>query len=116
MSRIVRGNIYDLPARDKTDHEIFETLAKGSSLIERIVSFGHPASEVNWYDQESDEWVVLLQGNASILFEDNQTTNLVKGDYLFIPAHLRHKVTYTSETPPCIWIAVHGKLSPDKSI
>ena len=33
---------------------------------------------------------------------------LTAGDYLFIPAHQKHRVEYTSSRPPCIWLAVHG--------
>ncbi|MDS4068774.1 MAG: cupin, partial [Candidatus Competibacter sp.] len=29
------------------------------------------------------------------------------GDYLWIPAHRRHRVEWTSENPPAIWLALH---------
>lgn len=112
MSKSTLGNIYLLPSGDKPDSELIETLARGSSHIERIVSYGHTTPESYWYDQSTDEWVVLLQGEATIQYDDNETVNLTQGDYLFIPAHKRHKVTHTTEMPPCIWIAIHGKLSP----
>ncbi|NEO01320.1 MAG: cupin, partial [Moorea sp. SIO3I7] len=35
---------------------------------------------------------------------------LKPGDYLFIKAHQKHRVEYTSAEPPCIWLAVHGNL------
>jgi len=111
MSKRVRGNIFALPEKNYPGSEIFETLATGSSLIERIISYGHSTPDDVWYDQERDEWVILLQGEADIMFEKKGTINLTTGDYLFIPSGIRHKVTHTSESPPCIWIAVHGKLS-----
>lgn len=33
-------------------------------LVERIVSWGHVTPEGQWYDQEKDEWVLLLEGAA----------------------------------------------------
>lgn len=111
MNSIVKGNIFTLPGQDKSGNETIEILAQGSSLIERIVSYGHTTQENFWYNQENDEWVVLIQGEAILLFEDNETITLTSGDYIFIPAGRKHKVTFTSNTPPCIWIAVHGNLS-----
>jgi cupin 2 domain-containing protein len=105
------GNLFNsLPARK--DEEVFEPLHQASDfLIERIVSHGQTTPENDWYDQEHDEWVVLLQGAASISFSDGTTKNLLSGDYLFLPAHCRHRVDYTQTDPPCIWLAIHGNLT-----
>lgn len=92
--------------------ELFETLAAGDALIERIVSTGQTTPEDQWYDQEKDEWVILLQGEAKLLFMEGEEVTLRKGDYLFIRAHEKHRVTYTSSDPPSVWIAVHANLSP----
>ena len=42
--------------------ELFETLATGAGSIrvERIVSNGQVTPEGEWYDQDLDEWVVVL--------------------------------------------------------
>lgn len=92
------------------DCEVFEELVKGNGvLVERIISSGQVTPEGEWYDQERDEWVVLLQGEANLLMDkDQETIELHPGDYLFIPAHCRHRVIYTSSDPHCIWLAVHG--------
>jgi cupin 2 domain-containing protein len=51
---------------------------------------------------------VLLQGNATLIFEEEQQEiSMEKGSYLFIPAHKKHKVTFTSKQPPCIWLAIY---------
>lgn len=44
--------------------EHFTTLLTSDSglLVERIVSWGHVTPEGQWYDQEKDEWVLLLEG------------------------------------------------------
>jgi len=102
-------NIYqidNLPATDSI--ELFEQiLNKKNTKIERIISTGQITPDDQWYDQESDEWVILLQGNATIEFENAEYTQLSKGDYLLIPAHRKHRVSFTSSAPPCIWLAVH---------
>jgi len=79
-------------------------------LIERIVSNGHVSPAGFWYDQERDEWVVLLQGQAEVAFADGRREKLASGDWLFIPAHERHRIESTSAEPPCLWLAVHGSL------
>lgn len=46
---------------DNFPEEIFETLLKGKSFIlEKIISSQHSTPEGQWYDQEKDEWVILL--------------------------------------------------------
>jgi len=74
--------------------------------IERIVSKGHTSPEEGWYDQDENEWVILVDGFAGITFEDTSEILLNKGDYLFIPAHKKHKVTFTSNKRNSIWLAI----------
>lgn len=103
-------NIYSLPASVPLE-ELFETILHSSSiLLERIVSTGQSTPPGTWYDQPQDEWVVLLQGDARLSYEDGSSVVLAPGDYLLIPAHRKHRVDYTSANPPCIWLAVHGTL------
>ena len=104
------SNIFKINAPKPGEPEIFEKIADGEVLIERIVSRGHVTAPNEWYDQIKDEWVVLISGEASLEYEDGTTVDLRPGDHLLIPARKRHKVTYTSTEPPCIWIAVHGNL------
>lgn len=104
-------NIFHLPS-PLPPEEYFEPLAAGNNLrIERIISNGQTTPIDEWYDQDQDEWVILLQGSATIAYEDSSTLHLRSGDYVFIPAHQRHQVVFTSADPPCIWLAVHGNLS-----
>jgi cupin 2 domain-containing protein len=105
-------NIFNLP-RDlaQQKEEVIEVLASGEHVvIERILSSGHRCAPGFWYDQSQDEWVVLLQGQAQITFTDGEVCQLQRGDSLFIPAHRQHRVETTSIDPPCIWIAVHGRM------
>jgi cupin 2 domain-containing protein len=56
------------------------------------------------YDQERDEWVVVLEGGATLDIEGD-TVRLAAGDWLLLPAHRRHRVTATE--PGTRWLAVH---------
>ena len=91
--------------------EIFETIAQNENIkIERIISDGHTTPEDSWYDQDRDEWVMLLRGTAEILFEnEGQPVTLKPGDYVLIPAFSRHRVLRTDSNQPTIWLAIHMK-------
>ena len=104
-------NIFNLPP-SLPNKELFESLVSAENiLIERIVSTGQSTPSGEWYDQDKDEWVILLQGEAVLAYADGSQIKLLAGDYLFIPAHQKHRVEYTSSEPPCIWLAVHGDLN-----
>ncbi len=79
--------------------------------IERILSRGHRTSAGEWYDQEKDEWVMVLAGNARLAFDGGLERSLRGGDALLIPAHTRHRVEFTSSDPVCIWLAIHGRFA-----
>ncbi|AKH21433.1 cupin domain-containing protein [Sedimenticola thiotaurini] len=56
--------------------------------------------------QQEDEWVMVLQGEATLDLA-GQPIRLVAGDSLLIPAGTPHQVTDTSIDPPCTWLALH---------
>ncbi len=102
-----------LPA--KSDSELFETLCRDKNIhIERIVSQGHTTSPGHWYDQEHNEWIIILQGTATLELKNDEKIDLSKGDYLLIPSGLKHRVSYTSQDPVCIWLAIHFSDDPGK--
>lgn len=87
--------------------EVVEDLVRSPSVrIERIVSDGHSSPDSGWYDQDESEWVIVLDGSGSILFENGDEVVLRAGDYTNIPAHTRHKVLWTDNDKPTIWLAV----------
>ncbi|ELP35200.1 cupin domain-containing protein [Rhodopirellula baltica] len=87
--------------------ELIEVLAEGESVrIERIVSTGHSTNPGEWYDQEQNEWVVVLKGEAKLRFDDGELVTMTPGDHLLIPAHRRHRVEWTTPEEPTVWIAV----------
>lgn len=89
--------------------EVFEPLLQtDSACIERIVSHGQASPPGFWYDQPDDEWVMLVAGQAELLFEDGDGgTRLAMqaGDWVTIPARHRHRVESTSVD--AVWLAVH---------
>ena len=72
--------------------------------IERINSAAGLQSRS--YDQEQDEWVMLLEGKAR-LEVDGEVVEMAPGDYLYLPARTPHKVLSTVTAPRCLWLAVH---------
>ncbi len=101
------SNLYsDLPA--SVADEVIDVLAESSQVrIERIVSMGQSSPKGFWYDQEQAEWVVVLKGEAKVLFEgDEEPQHLRAGDHLNIPARRRHRVEWTSPREQTIWLAV----------
>ena len=100
-------NIFDaIP--ENIDSEIFEQLVESNDIqIERIISKGHRSPDSGWYDQDKNEWVLILRGEAVLSFEDASTVNLKPGDFLTIPAHKKHKVEWTAPDTETIWLAIH---------
>ena len=80
--------------------------------IERILSAGHTTPRGEWYDQAGDEWVLLVEGSATIAFGNGARRTLEKGDWLFLPRHCKHRVERTSARPGCVWLAVHAGAPP----
>jgi cupin 2 domain-containing protein len=106
---ISSGNLLSNPPVSRHIPESFEPiLVNDSVMVERIVTNGSFITPGPWYDQEKDEWVVLLKGNAELEFENDKALMLKTGDYVFIPAYKRHRVAAVSKNPRCVWLAIHG--------
>lgn len=105
-------NLFVDPGPAPDGEERFETLFRGPRglFVERIVSHGQKTPDNMWYDMDHDEWVLILEGDAVLGFEDGASKRLGKGDCCFLPCGRRHRVEYTSS--PCLWLAVHGELVP----
>ena len=102
-------NIFS-PLPENIGKEVFDELVHHQNVrIERIISKGHTSPDDGWYDQSENEWLIVLEGSGAILFEDGNEVNLNKGDYLNIPSHSKHKVTWTDPDNVTIWLAVFYK-------
>ncbi len=105
---ILPGNLFShLP--DDSAHEHFQDLLRLPGVrVERIVSHGQITPVGEWYDQSWDEWVLVLKGAARIRLEsEKDEIPLGEGDHLYLPAHCRHRVEWTSPGEPTIWLAIH---------
>ena len=89
--------------------ELTEILSENKNVtIERIVSRGHASPHDYWYDQDKNEFVLLVSGEAKLRFEESgDCVTMIKGDYCLIPAHTRHRVEWTSPYEDTVWLAVH---------
>jgi cupin 2 domain-containing protein len=87
--------------------ELLTTLLEAANArLERIVSHGHASPAGFLYDQDQNEWLVVLMGATRLCFEDG-IVKMKPGDFINIPAHQRHRVEWTTPDEPTIWLAVH---------
>lgn len=108
VERTARGNLFESPAGPLAE-ELVELVAGADGVsIERIVSTGQATPAGEWLHQERNEWVVLLEGEAELAYDDGSRLRLRSGDHVVIPAGERHRVEWTQVDPPCIWLAVHS--------
>lgn len=91
------------------EREQFDTLLERPGVrLERIVSNGQATPAGEWYDQDWDEWVMVLQGEAELLLEHNSQRRVMKqGDCILLPAGCRHRVEWTAPDQPTVWLALH---------
>ena len=94
-------NIYDY-ITPNSGEEFTTLLEKENIQIVRIVS--SDKLEVKEYRQEEDEFVILLEGKATLEIE-NKPTTLTKGDTLFIPAKTKHKIVKCQKGT--LWLAIY---------
>lgn len=102
-SGVLTANLFEnLP--DASEAEVIEDLKRdGAVVVERIVTRGQVSPD--WYDQAEAEFCAVLAGEASLLFEEGNTTvHLRKGAWVFIPAGKRHKVSWADPEVDTIWI------------
>ena len=102
------GNLFDPPLRAGGRELFTDLMSLPGVRVERIVSTGQCTPEGEWLDQDWTEWVVLLAGAAAIRLEGEAEARVLRpGDWLTLPAHLRHRVDWTDAEGATIWLAVH---------
>lgn len=104
------GNLLAALPTAPPDAEQFEALWQSAAVrVERIVSWGHATPTGEWFDQAADEWVVLLTGAARLRVDGRSDLLEMKpGDWVLLPARLRHRVEWTDPAGPTVWLAVHA--------
>jgi cupin 2 domain-containing protein len=107
MSMAPKNLFDDIPAA--LPEELFTTLLAGNGFrVERIVSQGHASPPGFWYDQDENEWFVVLEGRAKLEIEGiSETFELQRGSTMSIPAHTRHRVAWTDPREKTVWLAIH---------
>lgn len=99
------SNIFaDIPG--SLPEEVVQTLLTAPGIrIERIISHGQASPPGFWYEQPDNEWVLLIQGAATLSIEDD-VIELRPGNYLNLPAGRKHRVEWTTPDEPTIWLAI----------
>ncbi len=104
MTDVVRGRLLpptDVPSVGERNEEIARI---GGVVVEQILSGALPAPLV--YDQDHDEWVVVLHGGA-VLEVGGERLDLEPGDWVMLRAHEVHRLIET--LPGTSWLALHAR-------
>ncbi|NHR07098.1 cupin domain-containing protein [Chromobacterium haemolyticum] len=97
----------DIPG--ELPEELLQTLFSGAKgfRVERIVSRGHASPDGFWYEQDEEEWVLLLSGAAELEYQDPpRRLRLEPGDCVAIAPRQRHRVAWTAPGQDSVWLAV----------
>jgi len=100
-------NIYDNLPKELKEEFFEEILFTKDFTLERIISEGNASPPNFLYDQDKNEFVLLLKGKAILSFEDGSKLELEPGDYLIIPAHQKHRVVWTDPDQKTFWLTIH---------
>lgn len=107
------GHLFERIPAELPSEAVEVLTAGGRTRIERIVSKGHSSPADFWYDQDEDEWVLLLKGAARLRFEQGDgVVHMQPGSYVHIAAHERHRVEWTLEDAETVWLAVFYEDGP----
>ena len=105
----MKRNLFENIPESAPEEVFTELLSAEGVRVERIVSFGQVSPEGFWYDQPENEWILLLEGSATLAFQEKPSVDLKPGDYLKLPARCRHRVEKTSEKCRTVWLAIFYK-------
>lgn len=116
-SSVQRWSVLEPRGTTPEAERIDELLSNGAVRIERIESHGHraPSDPTGWFDQDEDEWVIVLTGAGRLQIEGvAEAIELRAGDAVRLPAHTRHQVAWTDPEQPTVWIAVFSRPHPER--
>ncbi|AMD94272.1 cupin domain-containing protein [Leptotrichia sp. oral taxon 847] len=100
-------NIFDFEKLENNE-EIITILEENKNIkIEKIISTGQTT---DWQSSDKNEFVILIQGEAEITYlKNSEIVKLSSGDTILIEKNKKHKVSYTSKNPHCVWICIFYK-------
>lgn len=101
MPAVRRGHLPDSTLAPARGERVEEVLGLHGVVIEQILS-GELETPVE-YDEDHDEWVILLDGGAELDVGDERCV-LGPGDWVFLPWHTAHRLVSTN--PGSRWLAV----------
>jgi len=96
-----RGRLLDGSHAPTTGERVEQLVQVGSAVIEQILS--SELDEAIEYDQDHDEWVVLLAGSAELEVSGDRLS-LEAGDWALLPRRTPHRLLRTSQGAS--WLAV----------
>jgi cupin 2 domain-containing protein len=103
---LVRGRIASSSSAPPEGEQVTTLVSAGGFRVEQILSGRLPAPAA--FTQDHDEWVMVLEGDATLIVDGEQLT-LSAGDWLLLPAGCPHTVSETS--PGTSWLALHGRAA-----
>lgn len=101
----IMGNLLDVSGLSSEAEQFDVLIERNGVKLERIVSFGHPTPSGRWYEQPQTEWVALLRGEATIVYDDRPADHLQAGSTLLIEPNVKHRVEQVSDD--AVWLALH---------
>lgn len=102
----VLKNIFDNFLENNDKEFIEEILSAKNFKLERIVSEDHTSPPNFWYNQDKNEFVLLLKGKAKLSFDNGEKYELNPGDYMIINAHQKHRVDWTDPDQKTFWLTI----------
>jgi cupin 2 domain-containing protein len=99
--RFRRGRLEASASAPDEGERVVQLVRFPTLTVEQILSGALP--EPVSFDQDFDEWVVLLEGRARLLV-DGEEVKLESGEWLLLPAGCPHTVVETQ--PGTSWLAL----------
>src|SRR5262245_43754621 len=99
------GRLLDVSLAPATGERTQVLATARGFAVEQILS-GQLAAPVD-YDQDHDEWVVVLEG-AAVLEVDGAERALSRGDWVLLRARVPHRLVRTEAGTS--WLAVRGDV------
>ena len=105
----VKNLLRAFPGRKNRPEEHIQELFRGGGItIEGIITYGKVTLQGQWYDDPRTEFVMVLSGEAELLFEENnQRAKLGRFDYVIIPPHERHRIEWVGAYRNTLWLTAY---------